>query len=65
MDTTRGESNLTNEDFKTWLQTDQYIKGIIKVVPKKLTWSVGTSQEKIPTLLLLKSSITDQIKALK
>jgi aminopeptidase YwaD len=65
LDTTRGESNLTNEDFKTWLQTDQYIKGIIKVVPKKLTWSVGTSQEKNPTLLLLKSSITDQIKSIE
>ncbi|MFN0189546.1 MAG: M28 family metallopeptidase [Bacteroidia bacterium] len=65
LDTTRGENNLTKEDFKTWLQTDQYIKGIIQIVPNKLTWSVGTSQEKIPTLLLLKSSNTDEIKTIE
>lgn len=65
LDTTRGENNLSKEDFKEWLHTEQFIKGIIQVVPKKLTWSVGTSQEKIPTLLLLKSANTDEIKTIQ
>ena len=65
LDTTRGEKNLSKEDFKEWLHTEQFIKGIIQVVPKKLTWSVGTTQEKIPTLHLLKSLLTDQIKTIE
>ena len=65
LDTTKLENNLSKEDFKEWLHTEQFIKGIIQVVPKKLTWSVGTSQEKIPTLLMLKSAKTDDIKTIQ
>ena len=65
LDTTKLENNLSKEDFKEWLHTEQFIKGIIQIVPKKLTWSVGTSQEKIPTLLMLKSAKTDDIKTIQ
>ncbi|MBK9636439.1 MAG: M28 family peptidase [Bacteroidetes bacterium] len=65
LDTTRGENILSKEDYTEWLQAEQFIKGIIQVVPKKLTWSVSTTQKKIPILLLLKSSFTDQINTIE
>ncbi len=65
LDTTRGENPFSKVDYQTWLNLDQHIKGIIQVIPNKLTWSVGTSQDKIPTLHLLKSTHTDQIRSLE
>lgn len=65
LDTTRGENPFSKSDYQTWLSLDQHIKGIIHVVPNKLTWSVGTTQDKVPTLHLLKSVYTDQIQTIE
>lgn len=65
LDTTRGENPFSKSDYQTWLSLDQHIKGIIQVIPNKLTWSVGTKLDKIPTLHVLKSVYTDQIQTIE
>ncbi|MBK7965797.1 MAG: M28 family peptidase [Bacteroidetes bacterium] len=65
LDTTRGENPFSKEEYQTWLSLDEHIKGIIQVIPKKLTWSVGTTQNKIPTIQILKSDYTNKIQKLE
>lgn len=65
LDTTRGENSFTKSDYQTWLSLDQHIKGIIQVIPTKLTWSVGTTMDKVPTLYVLKSVHTERIQTIE
>ena len=65
LDTTRGENPFSKEEYQTWLSLDEHIKGIIQVIPKKLTWSDGTTQNKIPTIQILKSDYTNKIQKLE
>ena len=59
LDTNQTDNLLSNEDFKDWLHPNKKINGIVKVEPKKLTWSVSTSVQEFGMITLLKSSIVD------
>lgn len=65
LDTTDSPTPLSKLDYTEWLQEVQFIKGIIEIVPKKLTWSVSRKQEKIPGISLLKKSVKDSIHHIK